>query len=63
MDKENDRLDDAAPMGCRLSKRQWSAIASVSAAALVVGPIAAAGAAVGRAGGCYLSNQMGWSED
>lgn len=47
-----------------LSKKQWGLVTSVAAAAtLGGGPVAGAGAAVGTAGGLYLSNALGWTDD
>ena len=52
-----------APACNRLTKKQWTAVTAVSgAAAIAAGPIAAAGAAIGMLGGCYVSNRMGWSD-
>lgn len=55
---------DIAWFDARPTKKQWTAIATVSGAAgAAAGPIATAGAAVGMLGGCYVSNRMGWSDN
>ena len=44
----------------RLTATQWSVVVAVGAAAAPAGPIVAGVAVIGAAGGCYLSNVMGW---
>jgi hypothetical protein len=43
-----------------LSAKQWAVVAGVVVAAAPAGPIVQAGAAIGTAGACYVSNVMGW---
>ena len=64
MDTNEAQQTDIARFDARPTKKQWTAIATVSGAAgVAAGPIAAASAAIGMFGGCYVSNQMGWSDN
>lgn len=47
----------------QLSPKQWGVVTAVGTAGLVGGPIVAGTAAMGAAGGYYLSNVIGWNED
>lgn len=49
--------------GHQITKKQWAVVTTVAAAAAGAGPIAAAGAAIGMLGGCYVSNRMGWLDN
>ena len=64
MDTNEAQQTEFARFDARPTKKQWTAIATVSGATgVAAGPIAAAGAAVGMLGGCYVSKRMEWSEN
>jgi hypothetical protein len=48
----------------RLTQKQWGIVGVVATTTLAGGgPIVAAVATAGTAGGCYVSNMMGYSDD